>query len=190
MKLNPDTDDISKFPVSLEVVDANAELIGKSLKLKDNVITDEQLYNHNVETLKHVNEVRANLWKLIQELGERGKVHDASKFESPEREIYAEALPKLGKTVYGSPEYKQLLEESKPAIEHHYAFNRHHIEHWPRGIRDMDLVDVVELLCDWTAATKRNKNGNIHKSIELNTERYKLSPELVDILRNTVDRYF
>ena len=31
------------------------------------------------------------------------------------------------------------------------------------------------------AATKRNKNGNIHKSIEYNTPRYNISPQLAQI---------
>ena len=29
---------------------------------------NEQLLHHNSETLKHVNEVRANIWAVIQEL--------------------------------------------------------------------------------------------------------------------------
>lgn len=150
----------------------------------------ETLFKHDTATLKHVNEVRANIWKLICALDERGQGHDATKFESPEREIYAANLHKLATTVYGSPEYQQLVVESKPAIDHHYANNRHHPEHWPNGMEDMDLVDILEMLSDWAAATKRNKNGNIHRSIELNTPRYNMSPQLVKILTNTVERYF
>jgi hypothetical protein len=152
--------------------------------------TNEVLMRHDSETLKHINEVRANLWRLIQELDRRAQVHDASKFEEPERTIYAEALPELGKTEYGSDGYKKLLEMTKPAIEHHWAHNRHHPEHWTNGIEDMDLVDLLEMIADWTAATKRNKNGNVHKSIAINTPRYKLTPQLAAILTNTVDRYF
>ena len=55
---------------------------------------------------------------------------------------------------------------------------------------DMDLIDVLEMISDWTAATKRNKNGNIHRSIEHNTGRYGMSPQMAQILKNTVDRYF
>lgn len=150
----------------------------------------DPLAAHDSETLKHINEVRANLWRLIQELDKRGQVHDASKFEEPERTIYAGALAELGKTEYGSPEYKALMEKVRPAIDHHYSKNSHHAEHWPKGINDMDLLDIVEMLVDWLAATKRNKNGNIHKSIEFNTARYNMSPQLVRILTNTVNRYF
>jgi hypothetical protein len=151
---------------------------------------NEELLTHDSETLKHVNEVRANIWTLIKELDLRAQVHDASKFEEPERSVFADNTPKLAKTEYGTPEYDVLLEQVKPAIEHHYAKNTHHPEHWPHGIEDMDLLDLVEMLADWTAATKRNKNGNIHKSIEHNEQRFGINPQLSKIFTNTVNRYF
>jgi hypothetical protein len=150
----------------------------------------EQILLHNSETLKHINEVRSNVWKLIQALDVRAAVHDLSKFEEPECSIFAENTPKLAKTEYGSPQYTELLKEVQGAIDHHYSKNTHHPEHYSRGVDDMDLVDVCEMLCDWAAATKRNKNGNIHKSIEHNTTRFNLSPQLASILTNTVNRYF
>jgi hypothetical protein len=151
---------------------------------------NQELIIHDSETLKHVNEVRQNIWTLIKELDHRAQIHDASKFEEPERSIFAENTPKLAKTEYEGEEYKKLLEEVKPAIEHHYSKNTHHPEHWPNGINDMDLLDLVECVCDWIAATKRNKNGNIHKSIEINTERFGISEQLAKIFTNTVNRYF
>jgi hypothetical protein len=57
-------------------------------------------------------------------------------------------------------------------------------------IEYMDLVDLLEMLCDWHAATERNKNGNIRKSIEHNTTRYGMSEQLAKIFQNTIDRYF
>ena len=151
---------------------------------------NENLLLHNSETLKHVNEVRQNLWTLIRELDRRASVHDASKFESPEAEVFAENTPKLAKTEYGGPEYQELLKTVKVAIDHHYSKNDHHPEYYNKGIEEMDLLQIIEMLSDWVAATKRNKNGNIHRSIELNTERFKMTPQLASILRNTVDRYF
>ena len=151
---------------------------------------NEELALHDSETLKHINEVRNNIWLLIKELDNRSKVHDASKFEEPERSVFAENTPKLAKTEYGTPEYSKLLDETRVAIDHHYSKNTHHPEHWPNGIEDMDLIDIMEMLCDWAAATKRNKNGNIHKSIEHNQTRFNISPQLSKIFTNTVNRYF
>lgn len=151
---------------------------------------NEKLLLHDSETLKHINDVRENIWKLIRHLDKRAQEHDASKMESPEREIFAENTPKLALTEYGSEAYKKLLEEVRPAIDHHYSKCRHHPEHFSDGIEGMDLLDILEMISDWAAATKRNKNGNIHKSIEYNTERFKMTPQLAKILKNTVDRYF
>jgi hypothetical protein len=150
----------------------------------------DKMKSHKAETTRHIHEVQQNLRLLMRELRARAKVHDASKLVTPEAEILAENNPKLAQVEYGSPEYEALLQEVKPALDHHYANNRHHPQHWPEGVDDMDLVDVVEMLADWIAATKRNKNGNIHKSIEHNTTRFHLSPQLAKILENTVNRYF
>ena len=83
-----------------------------------------------------------------------------------------------------------MLESVRPAIDHHYSKNRHHPQHWPNGINDMDLVDIIEMLADWAAATKRNKNGNIHKSLEFNSDHFRITPQLKQILLNTINRYF
>ena len=152
-------------------------------------MTEKQLYS-DTETLKHISCVRDNIWLMVLELLNRAKNHDKSKLESPEREIFGEHADELAKVEYGTDEYKKLLEKVRPAIEHHYAVNTHHPEHFKNGVNDFDLLDLTEMLCDWVAATKRNKNGNIHRSIEVNTEKYNLPPMLVNILNNTVRKYF
>lgn len=151
---------------------------------------NKELLDHNILTLEHVEEVRKNLCVIVSELVRRGKDHDSSKFEDPEASIFAKNNYKLSSTQYGSPEYESLLKEVKVAIDHHYSKNDHHPEHFSSGVEEMDLLQITEMLCDWIAATKRNKNGNVDKSIEFNTERFKLSPQLVKMLKNTVDRYF
>jgi hypothetical protein len=142
------------------------------------------------ETYKHIKEVSSNLNIFIHDLVQRGENHDNSKLEEPELSIFAEQTHKLGTVQYGSDEYKKLLEEVKPAIEHHYSKNRHHPEHWPNGLEDMTLVDLCEMLADWKAASKRNKNGNIRRSIEINASKYSMSPQLRTIFENTVREYF
>jgi len=54
------------------------------------------------------------------------------------------------------------------------------------GIRGMTLLDVVEMLCDWKAATQRHADGDILKSVEINQKRFGYSDELKAILRNTI----
>lgn len=56
------------------------------------------------------------------------------------------------------------------------------------GIEGMDLFDIVEMLCDWFAATLRHADGDIDKSIGINEKRFRISPQLSRIFRNTVKR--
>ena len=53
----------------------------------------------------------------------------------------------------------------------------------------MTLVDLVEMLCDWAAATERHADGDIIKSLEINGERFGMTEQLATILENTVREY-
>lgn len=139
----------------------------------------------NFDTMRHIERVRNLLNGFIGELLQRGELHDQSKLESPEVELFTEVTPQLAKLTYGSPEYTSYLEKLKPALEHHYARNRHHPEHHKNGIEDMNLLDLVEMFADWKAASERHNDGNILKSIEKNADRFRMSPQLVKIFENT-----
>lgn len=143
-----------------------------------------------VETHKHVRSVQAKIMVFVKELLDRAMSHDKTKFEEPELSIFAAHTDKLAKITYGSEEYKESLEATKQAIEHHHAKNRHHPEFHKNGINDMTLVDLVELLSDWKASTERVRNGNIRKSLETNVKRYNIDSQLAQILDNTVREYF
>jgi hypothetical protein len=148
--------------------------------------TYEQLVT-NAATQEHINLIRVLLRIAATELLKRGEIHDLSKFSPEEVEVFTEYTSKLKGTTYGSAEYKQFLAEMKPALDHHYANNRHHPEHFENGIDGMNLIDLIEMFIDWLASTKRHANGDIMKSIELNETRFKMSPQLVSIFKNTVD---
>ena len=49
----------------------------------------------------------------------------------------------------------------------------------------MNLVDIVEMLCDWKAASMRQLNGNLLKSIETNAKRFGYDDQLKHIFMNT-----
>ncbi len=136
-------------------------------------------------TQAHIEQVRKYIRFFTEKLTDRGERHDKSKLISPEVELFAEHTERLNQIEYGSEEYKQELEVLKPALEHHYAVNSHHPEHWPHGIEDMSLFDICEMLCDWKASSERNKNGNLLKSIEINAKRFNIDPQLTQILLNT-----
>lgn len=138
-----------------------------------------------VETIKHIEKVRKYIKFFTDRLTMRGIKHDASKLENPEVELFTEYTPKLAKLEYNSDEYKQCLAELKPALDHHYATYRHHPEHFPNGVSDMTLVDLVEMLADWKAASERQEDGNLIKSIEINAKRFNIDNQLKQILLNT-----
>ena len=142
-----------------------------------------------VETYKHKYEVSARLNTMIIELLARAEQHDNSKLINPEVDIFTKYTPKLKGTTYGSDRYKEYLKEMNVALEHHYKNNRHHPEHFKNGIKDMTLIDVLEMICDWSAAVERHADGDIYKSIEINQNRFEYSDELKEILKNTVKRY-
>lgn len=138
-----------------------------------------------VETMKHIENVRKYIRLFTNRLTQRGVAHDRLKLESPEVEIFTEYTPKLAGATYGSEEYKGFLKEMDVALQHHYAHYRHHPEHFEHGIDDMNLLDIVEMLCDWKAASLRHHDGNLLKSIEINAKRFGYGDQLKHILTNT-----
>jgi hypothetical protein len=147
-------------------------------------------YSSIYETKKHLDKVRDSILTIAGELHKRGLAHDDSKMRTPEVELFDIYTPKLAGCTYGSDEYKQFLLELKPALDHHYAKNRHHPEHFENGIRGMNLVDIVEMFCDWYAATKRHNDGDIMKSIAINQDRFGYSDDLRIIMENTYKDIF
>lgn len=138
-----------------------------------------------VETIKHIERVRYYIRIFTDKLTTRGIEHDKTKLESPEVEIFAEQTPKLASLTYGTEEYNQSLKDLDVALQHHYANSRHHPEHFKKGINDMNLVDIVEFFCDIKAASERQHDGNLLKSIEVSAERFEIDNQLKQILINT-----
>jgi hypothetical protein len=173
--------------ISLSQESAICEKCGKEEQLILNEETSEALTvaECQVETQKHIEAVRKYIRFMIDKIDMRGVKHDASKLESPEVEVFAEYTPKLNNTTFGSEEYYQNLEGMKSALDHHYASNRHHPEHFVNGINDMTLIDILEMFCDWKASTLRHNDGNLLKSIETNAERFNMEGQLKQILINT-----
>lgn len=147
-------------------------------------------YDSTADTLLHIKRVNELLLIFSSEIMSRAIVHDNSKLESPEKELFDEFTPKLKGTTYGSDEYKSYLSELKVALDHHYSKNSHHPEHYENGVNGFDLFDLVEMFMDWKAATERHADGDILKSIEINKDRFGISEQICEIFRNTIDRHF
>lgn len=163
-----------------------ARTIGEILFEEQEMLTIEERAT-NYETLLHIQKVQHFVNRIIHELMRRAEAHDESKLDHPEVALFTEHTPKLAGCTYGSAEYDEFRKALGPALKHHYAHNRHHPEHFKNGVEDMNLIDLIEMFCDWKAATLRHNDGNIRKSIEKNAERFHISPQLIRILENTAD---
>lgn len=134
--------------------------------------------------LEHKRLVAQYLQKATTALFQRAVEHDYSKFAAEEFEPFAANQESFATIPYGTEEYRAALRRVKPAIQHHYAANRHHPEHWANGVNDMDLLDVVEMVCDWIAASQRVPGDTL--KLESLQERFKIEPQLLGIIEHTV----
>lgn len=141
-------------------------------------------------TVEHINRVHELLREVERELERRGKDHDASKLREPERSLFERAYEDLSIVEYGSAAYKTALVQARQALDHHYAYNRHHPEHFADGVNAMTLTDLMEMLADWKAASERRPDADILQGIEINAERFALSPQLATIITNTANAWW
>ncbi len=139
------------------------------------------------DLLEHARQVSKRLAVIAAELIVRGVDHDRSKFSPEEYTSFVNQTVKLKDMTYGSDEYRAELEKIRPAINHHYKCNRHHPQHFKDRIRGMNLIDIVEMFCDWHAAAIRQKDGNVRENLAISQKRFKLSDELTQIFFNTLD---
>jgi Family of unknown function (DUF5662) len=138
------------------------------------------------ETEAHIGKVQARIQTICNALTVRAVNHDLSKLAEPEKSGFDVLTFKLASLVYGTDAYRAALDAGKPTIAHHYAVNDHHPEHWPNGIDDMSLLSIIEMLCDWKAASERTKQGSIAASLAHNKTRFGIGDQLAAILENTV----
>lgn len=146
-------------------------------------------YDSRPETIAHIERVGDLLAQVEQDLRVRARGHDLSKLIPPELDMSNEYTPKLKASTYGSDEYKGYLAGMAEGLRHHYEHNRHHPEHFPDGINDMTLVDLIEMLCDWKAATERHADGDMARSLKIQQERFGISDQLAQVLHNTVESF-
>ena len=142
-------------------------------------------YDSTLDTKVHIALVAHYLDYVAELLKDRAGVHDISKLMPPEKEMFDEFRPKLDLLNIESAEYKQALVEMGEVLKHHYAHNSHHPEHFTNGVSGMNLLDVVEMVCDWMAASQR-KDPNGKVNMVWARDRFGLEPQLEAIIANTL----
>jgi len=143
-------------------------------------------YKNNVKD--HKRKVAKYIKKLMRKLATSAMEHDDSKLSQAESPYYIDPVWDLNhepKPKYGSDEHKALTDKMGNGWKHHLKVNRHHPEHHENGLRGMNLVDLIEMVCDWCAAAER---GNNDPALALDQVKNKkgISPDLEAVIRNTL----
>lgn len=128
-------------------------------------------YDSTEETQEHIKKVRELLDLFVVQLLLRGNVHDKSKLTDPEKEIFDKFTPMLRDVDYMSTSYQKYLAEMKPALDHHYAENRHHPQHY-KPVKSKEADILSDFLYDET----------IPKQVRTILEKY------IDDLRSPINR--
>lgn len=140
------------------------------------------------DLVDHKRRVAGYMQSIANDLFRRAAVHDNSKFSPEEFESYDQAFPNFKKYAFGTEEMQAVYDSIRPALQHHFQANDHHVEHFEHGIDDMSLVQLIEMLCDWLAASERSKVAFVD-GLAVNKKKYFIDDQTYDVLINTVQRY-
>jgi len=139
-----------------------------------------------MDTIIHVSEVNENLQDIIQDLSKRGISHDRTKFQDPEYSMFCSTRPEFKKANFGTPEYEAVTKKAQVAVNHHYKHNRHHTGFHENGVKDMNLMDLLEMLADWKAASRRSPDLTFEDSLPRAFKKYNMDEALQQAIRNTI----
>lgn len=112
------------------------------------------------ETFLHIRAVQKNIKMIIHLLQGKQVLHDHTWYEDADERGLQEGDPKWQKA--------------------HYAKNTHHPEHFHNDISKMDLIDIIEMVCDWVGEGAK---------VEKNIQKYGIDEQLAAIIVNTL-KYF
>jgi hypothetical protein len=99
--------------------------------------------------LRHTAFLRSALGRVVAELSRRSQEHDLSKLSDDEFAGFCRINAAARINKFGSPEYAEGMRRERGVIDTHFSRNSHH----PEG-REQSFLDVIEMVCDWWAASK------------------------------------
>jgi hypothetical protein len=158
--------------------------------------TPAMVRNYEKRTKMHIDLVGQNLKKLHQmtdwgdELLQRASVHDRSKYGPVEK------LPYIWLTEFHRCKNGGLDFEYPPGVEekvqeaslHHITTNRHHPE-FHSSPDAMSDIDVVEMVCDWTAMAQElgENDGSARGWADKNVnKKWQFSEPQVQLIYDTI----
>lgn len=139
---------------------------------------------------KHIEYVRKHLAIFIALLRARSIKHDDSKLQEPEFSLWCK-MDEEPRYEYGSDKYIEKMKKHAKVFNMHYKNNRHHPEHFSNlGILGMNLVDIIEMLCDWLGYKEKLSVKEAIDIVDKQMKRYNFSEDLSAIIKNTLIDYF
>lgn len=153
----------------------------------------EQRTNQHIERVRTCLSLLARVTSYGEELIERAKLHDASKFSPAEHIPYVWLTEYYRCRVTGEPfSYPAgMAEHVDRAIRHHVTSNRHHAE-FHADPNAMSEVDLIEMVCDWTAMAQEFgedggsargwANQTVGKRIAFDAERQRFIYAIIELL--------
>lgn len=141
---------------------------------------------YEVDTRKHQQLVAKIMLNAVRMITDRAVNHDASKLYDSERRWYVNPVYRLNteKVPYGSDYYKELTEQMGPGWEHHQSVNDHHVSE-VNQLKTMSLISLLEMCCDWIAASRRQGNDPALPLDSL-VEKSGMGKDLQEIIKNTL----
>ena len=124
--------------------------------------------------IRHIMLVQAAINKITAELNRRGLVHDVTKFQEDEFLGFVKLNQADKLYGYGTPEYKAALAENN-AVELHTSRHSHHPEYYHNGVNEMNLFDLIEMVCDWRAANQVYGVTTFEESLQKSMDRFGLN---------------
>lgn len=145
-------------------------------------------------TKQHIERVAANLFKMVQyksvslqQAQERAALHDLSKYEQHERAGYIFLTwwhyCKKNQIPFEYPSgVEQLVEQS---VQHHITNNVHHPE-THADCNSMSELDIVEMVCDWTAISQEYGSPSCKAFVDKNLHRWAFNDAVKIFIYETI----
>ena len=146
-------------------------------------MTDEQELRERV--FKHKEVLTRLIDTIAADLRSRAAQHDLSKLQEPEFSGFAKVQKIARDYPMDSKEYQESVMKA-PCIQHHITTNRHHPE-FHEDLEDMNLGDMIEMVCDWLAAMKVYGNMNLVDSLKFLREKHGFSDRQWWAIKKIVD---
>jgi hypothetical protein len=149
-------------------------------------------FTYRKDIIDHKEKVATNMLQINNELVKRMYCHDNDKISDDIIfDVYEEYNSKLRAEKYDSPMFKEYARIMHPGVVRHTSKERHHFydRNNPMENKEVDLIDLIEVLSDWVGATQRDKNINIESALEHNFNKYNIPEDFRTLMMNTYINY-